>query len=186
MLKPADFVKNYLLLLKNVIDKVSVNDLAEIIVILEGALEEKRQVFLAGNGGSAATAGHMANDLMLGVAKKQLHGFRAISLADHVAPISALANDTSYAEIFSGQLRQLATKDDLLIVISASGNSPNIVRALEEATVLGMQTIAFLGMSGGRAAEMADKSIIVSSNEYGPIEDLHMIFDHLITGYFQQ
>lgn len=186
MLNQLNYTKKYLSALKDVIDKVSVDDLAEIIAMMEHVWEEKRQVFLVGNGGSAATAGHMSNDLMLGVAKKRPHGFRAISLADHIAPMTALANDMAYAEIFAGQLKQLASKDDLLIVISASGNSPNIVRALEEAQALCMQTIAFLGMTGGQAAKMADKSIVVASNEYGPIEDLHMIFDHLITSYFQQ
>ncbi len=73
-----------------------------------------------------------------------------------------------------------------MVVISASGNSPNIIHALEEAAKIGMYTIAFLGMDGGKAAVMVDKSVIVASNDYGPIEDLHMIFDHLITGYFQQ
>lgn len=186
MLNQLDYANKYLTLLKNVIDKVDINDLAEVIVALEIALKERRQVFIAGNGGSAATAGHMANDLMIGVAKKQRYGFRAIALADHIAPITALANDVSYADIFSGQIKQLADPGDLLVVISASGNSPNIIHALEEAAKIGMYTIAFLGMDGGKAAAMADKSVIVVSNDYGPIEDLHMIFDHLITGYFQQ
>ena len=186
MAESPEFIKSYLTDLKNVIDNVSISDLANIISVLETALTEKRQVFLAGNGGSAATAGHMANDLMLGVAKKQPHGFRAIALADHVAPVTALANDSDYAEIFAGQLKHLAQKGDILLVISASGNSPNIVRALEEAARLEMQTIAFLGMSGGKASGMAQHSVIVQSQGYGPIEDLHMIFDHLITSYFQQ
>lgn len=186
MSSKPEFITNYLSDLKNTIDAVNVNDLAKIITVLEAALQEKKQVFIAGNGGSAATAGHMANDLMLGVSKKQPYGFRAIALADHVAPSTALANDSDYAEIFSGQLKHLGQKGDLLIVISASGNSPNILRALEEAARLEMHSIAFLGMSGGKAAGMAQTSIIVPSNGYGPIEDLHMIFDHLITGYFQQ
>jgi D-sedoheptulose 7-phosphate isomerase len=186
MLNRLDYANKYLALIKSVIDKVDVNDLAEIIVALETALKERRQVFIAGNGGSAATAGHMANDLMIGVAKKQRYGFRTISLADHIAPVTALANDVSYADIFSGQIKHLANPGDFLVVISASGNSPNIIHALEEAAKIGMYTIAFLGMDGGKAAAMVDKSVIVASSDYGPIEDLHMIFDHLITGYFQQ
>jgi D-sedoheptulose 7-phosphate isomerase len=185
MINHQDFIKKYLLELKGILDNLSVEDLAEVILTLENVHKEKRQVFLAGNGGSAATAGHMANDLMLGVAKKQPYGFRAFSLADSIAPVSAIANDTAYSEIFAAQLKQLASKNDLLIIFSASGNSPNIVRALEEAEALGMQTIAFLGMGGGKAASMADKTVIVPSNEYGPIEDVHMIFDHIIAGYFQ-
>lgn len=186
MLNRLDYANSYLTLIKNVIDKVDVNDLAEIIVALEIALKERRQVFIAGNGGSAATAGHMANDLMIGVAKKKESGFRAIALADHIAPVTALANDVSYADVFSGQIKHLADPGDFLVVISASGNSPNIIHVLEEAARIGMYTIAFLGMDGGKAADMADRSIIITSNDYGPIEDLHMIFDHLITGYFQQ
>lgn len=186
MANQQDFIKNYLLDLKTVMDNLSAEDLAEVIIILEQMWKEKRQVFLAGNGGSASTAGHMANDLMMGVAKKQPYGFRSISLADPISSMTAIANDLAYSEIFAAQLKQLASKGDLLIVFSASGNSPNIIRALEEAVALDMRSVAFLGMDGGKAASMADKSIVVPSNEYGPIEDIHMIFDHLITGYFQK
>lgn len=186
MLTQLEYANKYLTLIKNLINKVDINDLAEIISALETAHKEKRQVFIAGNGGSAATAGHMANDLMIGVAKNQRYGLRTIALADHIAPVTALANDISYAEIFSGQIKHLADPGDFLVVISVSGNSPNIINALEEAAKIGMYTVAFLGMDGGKAAAMVDKSVIVPSHDYGPVEDLHMIFDHLITGYFQQ
>jgi D-sedoheptulose 7-phosphate isomerase len=123
---------------------------------------------------------------MLGVAKQQQKGFRTIPLIGHTATLTALANDMDYAHIFSGQIKHLADPGDILIVISASGNSANVVHALTEAKNIGMYSIAFLGMDGGEAAAIADKKIIAPSYAYGPIEDLHMIFDHIITGYFQQ
>ena len=179
-----DFLKGYVESVRTVLRNLDFDALARVLEVLERAYAERRRVFLSGNGGSAATALHMANDLMKTVAKDGGHGFRAISLSDNIATITAIANDESYAEVFAGQLMALGEAGDVLIVLSASGNSPNIIRALEVAREMRLTTIGFLGMGGGRAGSLVDVSIVVPSNEYGPIEDVHMMFDHLVTAYF--
>lgn len=180
------FAQSYLENLRGVLENLPLDDLARVIECLERAYTEGRQVFLAGNGGSAATASHMANDLVKGVAKGGNHGFRAISLSDNTALITAVANDEDYSQIFASQLVELGQTGDVLIVITGSGNSPNILRVTETAREMGITTIGFLGMGGGKVAKMTDISVIVPSNEYGPVEDVHMTLDHLITAYLRQ
>jgi len=182
----ADFARRYVDRLKSVLDDMPWDRLATVIEALERAHADDRQVFIAGNGGSAATASHMACDLMLTTPKTGGKGFRVISLTDNVAAITAAGNDESYADVFVAQMRTLANEGDLLILISGSGNSPNIVRAAEFAKARSMKVFAFLGMGGGTVARMCDDAVIVPSKDYGPIEDAHMIFDHLITAYFHQ
>jgi len=160
-------------------------DMARLLKVLESAHHDRRQVFLAGNGGSAATASHMANDLMKGVAKESGYGFRVRALTDNIPVITAIANDQSYSEVFAAQLTALAQSGDVLIVLSGSGNSPNIIRVVQEARRMQVTTIGILGMGGGQVAEMVDIAVIVPSNDYGPIEDVHIVFNHLITAYFQ-
>lgn len=181
-----DFSGQYMAGLCSVLQKTPVESLSRALKMMEEAYQEGQQVFLAGNGGSAATASHMANDLMKGVAQTGKKGFRAIALTDNVALLTAIANDESYEAIFSSQLRELAMPEDLLIVISGSGNSPNIVHVVKSAKKMGVKTLGFLGMGGGKTAKLADLSVIVPSNDYGPIESVHMVFDHLITDYFKQ
>jgi D-sedoheptulose 7-phosphate isomerase len=178
------FTRQYIAHLIETLKGLPLAHLSKVLKVLESAYGQERQIFLIGNGGSAATASHMANDLMKGVAKSGAHGFRAIALADNVAMITAIANDEDYTRIFSSQLEELADAGDILIIFSGSGNSANIVQALKTARNLKMTSIAFLGMGGGRARKMADVSVVVPSSEYGPIEDAHMMFDHLITAYF--
>jgi D-sedoheptulose 7-phosphate isomerase len=181
-----DFIEGYFRTLTEVIARIPRADLAKALEVLETAWADKRRVFLAGNGGSAATASHMANDLMKGVAKGGGAGVQAISLADNVALLTAIANDEDYRDIFAGQLEVLGRPGDVLIAISGSGNSPNIVRAVEVARHLGLRTIGFLGMGGGKVGTMTDVTVIVPSDDYGPIEDLHMVFDHLLTAYLRR
>ncbi|MBI2359349.1 MAG: SIS domain-containing protein [Deltaproteobacteria bacterium] len=181
-----DFLEKYIDSLCTALRSLLLDDLLRVFQTLEEAHRERRRVFLAGNGGSAATASHMANDLMKGVAKRGGRGFRAIALSDNVPTITAIANDESYEEIFAGQLRELAQPDDVLIVFSGSGNSPNIVRAVEVAREMELNTIGFLGMRGGRVGGMVDIPVVVPSNDYGIIEDVHLMFDHLVTAYFER
>lgn len=179
------FARQYVSGLSCVLRDLPLDDLVCALEALEKAFIERRQVFVAGNGGSAATASHMANDLVKGVAARDRLGFRAIALSDNVPLITAIANDEDYSEVFAGQLAALGQPGDVLIVFSGSGNSANIVRAIELARQQQMTTIAFLGMGGGRVARMADVSVIVPSDDYGPIEDVHMMFDHLVTAYLR-
>lgn len=180
------FAQGYLTEIATVINLVNVNDLVKALVLLEKAFNYGKQVFIAGNGGSAATASHMANDLLMGVSKIKGKGFRALALTDNKALITAIANDISYEEIFSAQLKELGHPGDLLLVFSGSGNSPNILRLVKLARKMKIKTIAFLGKQGGLVKSLADCPIIVKSDAYGPIEDVHMLFNHLIASYFMK
>ncbi len=184
--KRMAFATGYIEQLKNVLDAMPWHELSSVIEALEQAHSEDRQVFIAGNGGSAATASHMACDLMLTTPKTGGKGFRVIALTDNVAAITAAGNDEGYADVFVAQMRTLANKGDVIILISGSGNSENAIRAAKLAKSRGMKVFGFLGMGGGALASLCDRSVIVPSNDYGPIEDAHMIFDHLITAYFHK
>lgn len=181
---PSHSTREYLDAVSNALQAIAPADVVRIIECLQLTYDKDGCVLIAGNGGSAATASHMANDLTMTVRRFGAPGFRAVSLADNVAVLTAAANDVSYDQIFEMQIRALARSGDLLLVLSASGNSPNIVRALECAHDLGLTSVALLGMGGGRAARLADVSIVVSSSDYGPIEDAHLVLNHLITAHF--
>lgn len=181
-----EFAKGYVEALVRVLHALPLDALGRALDALEGAYRDGRQVFLAGNGGSAATASHMCNDLIWGVARLGRPGFRAVCLTDNVPLLTAVANDTSYAEIFLPQLTALGREGDLLIAISGSGESPNVVRAVERARELGMKTIGFLGFSGGRLKDLVDLPVVVPADDYGPIEDAHMMFDHLAIAYLRR
>ena len=148
---------------------------------LRSARERGATVYIAGNGGSATTASHMVTDLMFGRGLPE-PGLRAIGLTDNQAVITATANDVSYDEVFARQLRRLARPGDVLILISASGNSPNVVRAAEVARELDVIVIGLTGFDGGRLAGLSDVSVHVPSppDAYGPVEDVHLIVNHML------
>jgi D-sedoheptulose 7-phosphate isomerase len=164
-----------------VLNSLPFPDLAAAIDLLIEATLSRKTVFVVGNGGSASTASHMACDLAKTAQTGSGLGLRIISLADNAALMTALGNDESFDEIFSRQLGMLARRDDLLILISGSGKSPNCIRAAEVARSMGMKCIALLGMGGGPAAKLADISIVVGSDDYGIIEDAHLVMNHIIT-----
>lgn len=142
---------------------------------------EKGRVFLCGNGGSAANANHWANDLIYGAAKGGRGGVRAHSLSANTSVLMCLANDTGYENIFSGQIEVLASPGDILVVLSGSGNSPNILRALEAGNHLGMETWAIVGFEGGKALEMARYAIHFPVHDMQIAEDLQMVVCHIVT-----
>lgn len=180
------FAEAYASEVARVLDEMPWAEVAQILAALERAHEQDNLIFIAGNGGSAATATHMACDLTLTVPKDGGRGFRAIALADNVAAITAAANDDGYARIFENQLRALGRPGDVLVVISGSGNSANVVRAAKQARSTEMTVLGLLGMGGGELAALCDVCVIVPSDDYGPIEDVHMILDHLMTAYLRQ
>lgn len=163
---------------------------AEALQLIEEAYREGRQVFIIGNGGSASTASHLACDLQKTIlghkGDRKVNRFRVISLCDNTEVITAWANDVGYEVIFSEQLKTLANEGDLLIAISASGNSPNIIKAVDVAKVMGLKVIGLTGFSGGKLRELADVPVHVESNDYGIIENVHLIFGHLATKYLQE
>ena len=152
---------------------------------LEAARKANATVFILGNGGSASTASHFANDL--GIGPRRLGGatYRAVSLSDNVSALTAIANDRHYDEVFVEQLKTLLDPGDLVLAISASGNSPNILRAAQYARTQGAIVVAFTGFGGGQLVELADDVVHIATphGDYGPVEDLHMLLDHLLTSY---
>lgn len=184
------FIGGYLAGVQALVDALPRDDVQAAITCIERAYEGEQQVFIAGNGGSAATASHMACDL----AKTTLgHSptpgakrFRAIALTDNVPLITAWGNDVSYDCIFAEQLRNLARRGDLLVVITASGNSPNILEVVKAARELGVVSLGLLGFNGGAVKELLDHSVVARSDNYGYIEDAHTVLNHLITAFFKQ
>jgi D-sedoheptulose 7-phosphate isomerase len=180
------FAKDFLSGVADLMGRLPVDDVVRLLDALTEARQARRRIFLIGNGGSAATAAHMANDLLLGASKTGGLGLRAQALTDNVPMLTAAANDTSYDEVFAAQLSVLAEPRDLLIALSVSGTSPNIVRAIETAKRLGLLTVGVLGGDGGPCAELVDIAVVVPSHGYGPVESVHLVLDHLITRYLQQ
>ncbi|SMP82868.1 D-sedoheptulose 7-phosphate isomerase [Desulfonatronum zhilinae] len=138
-----------------------------------------RTVYLCGNGGSAGNAIHIANDLLYGAGVKAGAGLRVEALSANMAVITCLANDLGYEDIYAEQLRVKARKKDILIVLSGSGNSPNVVKALETGNALGMQTFAILGFSGGRCKELAQIPLHFPVNDMQIAEDMQLIIGHM-------
>lgn len=158
-------------------DWASVNLLAQDMLL---CWREKRQVFFCGNGGSGANAIHLANDFLYGIAKKTGGGLKAHSLSANTAVMTCLANDVGYESIFSEQLAVQAQAGDLLIALSGSGNSPNIVRVIEQAKAMDVKCYAILGFSGGKCKEMADVPIHFPINDMQIAEDMQLIVGHMI------
>ncbi len=154
--------------------------------LLSRVREDGRQVFLCGNGGSAATASHMANDLGKGASCGQDKRFKVIALTDNLSWITALANDISYEAIFSEQLRNQGGPEDLLIAISGSGNSQNVLNAVAAARELDMKTVGLIGFGGGKLAAAVDLPLVVDSHHMGRVEDLHMVVLHMICYHFME
>jgi D-sedoheptulose 7-phosphate isomerase len=180
----AEFSRRYLLYLNKVLQAIEPEAIARFVETLLDAREQGSTIFFIGNGGSAATASHFANDLAIGT-NSYSQPFRVISLTDNPAIITAVANDFGYEEVFLRQLQVLAKSGDVLVAISASGNSPNLIRSIEYAAGKAIKTFAITGFDGGRMKEIADDCIHVPTEpkEYGPAEDAHMVLDHLVSAY---
>jgi D-sedoheptulose 7-phosphate isomerase len=142
--------------------------------------QEKQQVFLCGNGGSAGNALHLANDFLYGIAKKTGGGLRVNSLSANTAVMTCLANDVGYDSIFSEQLAVQAQAGDLLIALSGSGNSPNIIRVIEQAKKMGVKSCAILGFTGGKCKELAELPIHFPVNDMQIAEDMQLIVGHMM------
>ena len=142
--------------------------------------QEKRQVFFCGNGGSAGNAIHLANDFLYGIAKKTGGGLKVQALSANSAVITCLANDVGYESIFSEQLAVQAQAGDLLIALTGSGNSPNIVRVIEQAKAMEVKSYAILGFTGGKCKELADVPIHFPVNDMQIAEDMQLIVGHMM------
>ena len=182
------FAKERLAGLSRLLDALSPEAVAKVLALMEDAYRGQKRVFIMGNGGSAATASHMACDLgktILPIARRETADrFRIISLTDNVPWMTAISNDHGYDYVFSEQIRNLLQEGDLLIAVTGSGNSPNILEGCKAAKDLGATVVAFLGFDGGQTKELADAYVLVPSEDYGYIEDLHLVLHHLLTAYF--
>jgi D-sedoheptulose 7-phosphate isomerase len=174
-------LEQYLNGLRYCLDEMAAQDINEIASIIYDAYCKGRQVFIMGNGGSAATASHFANDLRKGSTVEGKPRVQATSITDNIALITAIANDEDYSSIFTGQLLDQLKPGDVVIAISSSGNSPNILKAIEYAGRVGAVTIGFAGFGGGRLKELTHKCIILSSHDYGQVEDAHLSLAHIVS-----
>jgi len=174
-------VNAYLKGMIQVIRDIDGGQLAEAFEILWTAWQSDRAVFIVGNGGSASTASHMANDLSKQAQVGGRRPLRAHALTDSVETLTAFANDIGYENVFAAQLKTHGRPGDVLVLISCSGNSPNLITAIEVAKHLGLKTIAFGGTSGGQTSQMCDHYVHVPSDDYGQVETAHLLFEHLLT-----
>ncbi len=177
-------IKEYLLDVEEQIKNLDLKKIHNIVNVLNNAYRNGKNIFVVGNGGSAATAIHISCDLGKGTVKdinnKKEKRFRVFPLTANIATITAIANDINYEEIFSQQLLNIMSKGDVLIAISASGNSKNIIKAVEIAKEFGLTIIGLIGFDGGKLKDISDYSIVVRSNSYGVVEDIHHMLGHIL------
>ncbi len=176
-----DQLIRYVNSLKNTLDTLPMTEIDQVIALLHEARLSGRKIFIMGNGGSASTASHFVCDLAKNTRKPGWPNFRVIGLADNMSIFSAYANDEGYASVFAQQLDNLLNPSDVVIGISTSGNSPNVINAIELAKHRGATTIGFTGFEGGRLGSLVDIEIRVASDSIEQIEDIHLILEHMIT-----
>ena len=175
-----DLIRSYIEQVCAQLNRLSTGDVERAIELLLEACRTGHTVYIMGNGGSAATASHMANDLSKGTMVPGAPRFRAISLADNVPLITAWANDAEYACVFAEQLDPLIREGDVVVGISGSGNSENVLRAVRLAKARGAKAIGFTGASGGKLAYLVDVNVLANGAPMEMAEDVHMLLDHLI------
>ena len=187
-MKIKPFVTEYLTRLKLILDSIDADVISDIVDLLEQTIVNKSRIYIIGNGGSSATASHMVNDLGAGLRRRNIINFDVVSLGDNSPVVTAIANDIGYENIFYMQMKGLINPADIVIAISCSGDSPNIVKSVDYAKDLGCKIIGVTGFNGGYLRTMSDISfhVDVPKNEYGLVEDTHMILDHIIYSYYVQ
>ncbi len=181
----TEYFKRYCQYVQKLISEIDVESVKRVVDCFLEARGKDKTIYFAGNGGSASTASHFAQDMAEVGRKIQGKGFRTQSIADNTSALTAISNDYSYESIFSMQIQYSFDPGDVLVVISASGNSPNVIKAVELAKVKGGLTVALVGFDGGRLAQICDHAVHIKSQkgEYGPVEDIHLILNHMIVSY---
>lgn len=182
----SDFATNYKQELLGAIEAIPLDRVQTAIAWIDEALNEGRQIFTCGNGGSASTASHFICDMVKGASYNREKRFRMMALTDSLPTITAYSNDVSYDVVFVEQLKNFARPGDILISISGSGNSPNVLRAVEYANSIGVKTIGLTGRDGGQLGKLSQLEINVGHPHMGRIEDGHMIICHMIAYYFME
>lgn len=173
-------IRNYLTGVQQTLDHLSLNDIADAVAILHEARVNRRQIFIMGNGGSASTASHFVCDLAKNTRVPGWPDFRVLGLSDNMAVLSAYANDEGYKNVFSNQLASFVQARDVVIGISTSGNSDNVLEAIKLANHVGAKTIGFTGFNGGRLAQLVELDLHVPSDCIEQVEDIHLMLEHLI------
>jgi D-sedoheptulose 7-phosphate isomerase len=180
------FPESYKASLLEAIDAIDLEKVNQAIEWFHEAREAGSHIFVCGNGGSASTASHFACDIVKGASFERASRFRIMALTDQLPTLTAYANDVGYDSVFVEQLKNFAETGDLFLAISGSGNSPNVLRAMEHANAAGCRTIALTGRDGGKLAPMAQLSIQVPVPHMGRIEDAHMVVCHMIAYRFME
>ncbi|MBK8047609.1 MAG: SIS domain-containing protein [Anaerolineales bacterium] len=178
--------QDYVAGLKQALDLLPFQVIDHVVELLDQARREGRQVFVFGNGGSASTATHMACDLGKNTIVPGMPRLRVLSLNDNVALFSALSNDCGYENVFAEQLSSLVQRGDIVVAISASGNSPNVLKAIALAKDYGAITVGMSGYNGGKLAKMVDHPIVVQNHCIEQIEDIHLMVEHMMTSALRQ
>ncbi len=181
MKDPKQTIGQYFTAMKAVIDSFPSNDLIRFLEVLEDARENEKTIFVCGNGGSWATASHMVCDFGKNTRIPGQKRMIVLGLGDNIPSLTAYANDEGYDRVFAEPAISLMKKDDVLIAISGSGNSPNVLRAVEVANNVGGITLGLTGFQGGKLKGLVDHCLVVPSDSMEMIEDFHMIVDHILT-----
>ena len=181
-----ELIETYLEQEIDILKRIDVSAVNEVLNLLEAGMKREATIYVFGNGGSAATASHFQNDFNKGVSEHIDKKFRFLCLNDNIATIMAVANDIGYEEVFRFQLQGKIKKGDILMAISGSGNSPNVINAVEYGKKQGCKVVGLTGYSGGRLKELSDISLHVPINSMQITEDVHMIFNHLMMSVFYQ
>jgi D-sedoheptulose 7-phosphate isomerase len=176
----SDDIKNYFAEEISVLQKLDCESINDAMNAIVDAWSRGAIIYVFGNGGSAATASHMANDFNKGISEYLKKRFKMICLCDNIATITAVANDMSYDEIFRFQLRGMVDSNDLVVAISGSGNSRNVILGAQYAQSVGAKVVGLTGYSGGTLKELADYHMHVDVNDMQIVEDIHMVFDHMM------
>ena len=177
-------IREYLELEREVLEKLDVDAINQAINLIMQVYEEGKMIYIFGNGGSSATASHYQNDFNKGISEHVEKKFRFYCLNDNIATIMAIANDIGFEEVFRFQLLNRLKEGDVVIAISGSGNSENVIRAVEYVKEQGNQVKVMTGYHGGKLKELADVSLHVDVNSMQVTEDIHMMFDHMIMSIF--
>jgi len=180
------WISDYITAQKAALDSIPIAAVADLVELLRRGLKEDRQVFVFGNGGSAANASHFMTDLGKGASDKLGKRFRVICLSSDVSWMTALGNDYSYDDVFVGQLQNYGRPGDIALGISVSGNSPNCVKALEWAKQHDLRTVALVGAKRGRMADVAEHTLVIQDTHYGRVEDAQMGICHLLCYAFME
>ena len=183
----TDFSKAYFLYITELLNAFDHSSIGAFMKVLEESRLAHKTIFIAGNGGSASTASHMGTDFGAAVFKASTSEFpfRVQPLTDHISMVTAIGNDFGYEHVFTKQLEVQYRDGDVLVVISASGDSPNVVNAANWTRARGGKVLGLLGFDGGKLKKICDVCIVVNTpkGEYGPVEDIHMVLDHMFTNW---